>query len=63
MPEKPRRSISRAISSVCRRRPGTATRLIAGNGWGIGGAPSRSVEPAAYAAADACAISRLLQRS
>ena len=36
MPEKPRRSISRAISRVRRRRPGTATRLIAGNGKGIG---------------------------
>src|SRR6516164_5018119 len=35
MPEKPRRSMSRAISSVCRRRPGTATRLIAGSGSGI----------------------------
>src|SRR6516162_2320375 len=37
MPEKPRRSISRAISRVRLRRPGTATRLIAGNGKGIGG--------------------------
>src|ERR1700751_1509324 len=36
MPEKPRRSISRAISRVRRRRPGTATRLIAGRGWGMG---------------------------
>jgi hypothetical protein len=44
---------------VCRRRPGTATRLIAGSGSGIGGAPSQSVEPAAYVAADAGAISRL----
>ena len=31
-----RRSISRAISRVRRRRPGTATRLIAGRGWGMG---------------------------
>src|SRR5271169_3345215 len=37
MPEKPRRSMSRAMSNVCRRRPGTATRLIAGSGVGIGG--------------------------
>src|SRR6516225_10188675 len=36
MPEKPRCSISRAISRVWRRRPGTATRLIAGIGSGIG---------------------------
>src|SRR5204863_8864531 len=32
---KPRRSISRATSSVARRRPGTATRLTAGSCWGI----------------------------
>src|SRR5262249_25735233 len=31
MPAKPRRSISRARSSVRRRRPGTATRLTAGS--------------------------------
>src|SRR2546421_11562706 len=35
MPAKPRRSISRAASSVARRRPGTATRLTAGSCWGI----------------------------
>src|SRR5436190_11814484 len=35
MPAKPRRSISRATSSVARRRPGTATRLTAGSCWGI----------------------------
>src|SRR5712671_727878 len=39
MPPKPRRSISRAISRVWCRRPGTATRLIAGRGSGIGGTP------------------------
>src|SRR6478672_1550214 len=32
---KPRRSISRAISSVARRRPGTATRLTAGSAAGM----------------------------
>src|SRR5271169_5072092 len=32
MPEKPRRSMSRAMSNVCRRRPGTATWLMAGRG-------------------------------
>src|ERR1044071_1058637 len=31
MPEKPRRSASRATSRVSCRRPGTATRLKAGN--------------------------------
>src|ERR1700746_849415 len=36
MPEKPRRSISRATFRGWRRRPGTATRLIAGKGWGMG---------------------------
>src|SRR6516165_1595888 len=41
MPEKPRRSISRAMSRVWRRRPGTATRLIAGRGSGIGGSVTR----------------------
>src|SRR5581483_12216033 len=35
MPAKPRRSISRATSSVARRRPGTATRLTAGSCWGM----------------------------
>ena len=34
MPEKPRRSASRATSRVSCRRPGTATRLRAGNGIG-----------------------------
>src|SRR5207248_7942239 len=32
---KPRRSISRAVSSVARRRPGVAIRLRAGRGAGI----------------------------
>src|SRR5204863_5475412 len=36
MPEKPRRSASRASSSVTWRRPGTATRLRAGKASGIG---------------------------
>src|SRR6478736_262408 len=36
MAANPRRSISRAASSVARRRPGTATRLTAGSDWGIG---------------------------
>src|ERR1700730_10660125 len=39
MPAKPLRSISRATSSVARRRPGTATRLTAGSCWGIGSPP------------------------
>src|SRR5215469_293583 len=37
MPAKPRRSISHARSSVCRRRPGTATREMAGRRSGISG--------------------------
>ena len=35
IPAKPRRSISRATSSVARRRPGVAIRLRAGRGSGI----------------------------
>src|SRR5712671_3714826 len=37
IPTKPRRSISRAVSSVARRRPGSAIRLRAGKAAGIGG--------------------------
>src|SRR6476660_2003601 len=36
IPAKPRRSISRAVSSVGRRRPGSALRLRAGKDAGIG---------------------------
>src|SRR4029077_13126672 len=36
IPAKPRRSISRAVSSVARRRPGSAIRLRAGKAVGIG---------------------------
>src|SRR6516165_9525704 len=36
IPAKPRRSISRAASSVARRRPGSAIRLRAGKAPGIG---------------------------
>src|SRR6266404_5781475 len=36
IPAKPRRSISRAVSSVARRRPGPAIRLRAGKAVGIG---------------------------
>jgi hypothetical protein len=36
IPAKPRRSISRAVSSVPRRRPGSAIRLRAGKAIGIG---------------------------
>jgi hypothetical protein len=36
IPAKPRRSISRATSSVARRRPGSATRLRAGKAADIG---------------------------
>src|SRR5271169_3965958 len=36
IPAKPRRSISRAVSSVARRRPGSAIRLRAGKAAGIG---------------------------
>src|SRR5215472_9393244 len=35
IPAKPRRSISRAVSSVARRRPGSAIRLRAGKVVGI----------------------------
>src|SRR5437660_11861786 len=35
IPAKPRRSISRAVSSVARRRPGSAIRLRAGKVAGI----------------------------
>ena len=35
MPEKPRRSISRAMSMVSRRRPGTATREMAGRDMAV----------------------------
>src|SRR5436190_23005616 len=41
MPEKPRRSTSRARSRVASRRPGTATRLRAGKASGMGGAPKK----------------------
>src|SRR6202020_2302824 len=37
MPVYPRRSMSRAMSMVSRRRPGTATRLMAGSVCGIAG--------------------------
>src|SRR2546430_13069319 len=40
IPAKPRRSISRAVSSVARRRPGSAIRLRAGKAAGMAGAPS-----------------------
>ena len=40
IPAKPRRSISRAVSSVARRRPGSAIRLTAGKAPVIGEAPS-----------------------
>src|SRR5439155_10838148 len=40
IPAKPRRSISRAISSVARRRPGSAIRLRAGKAVGMADAPS-----------------------
>src|SRR5438132_6523604 len=40
IPAKPRRSISRAVSSVARRRPGSAIRLRAGKAVSMAGAPS-----------------------
>src|SRR5258708_5403459 len=39
IPAKPRRSISRAVSSAPRRRPGSAIRLRAGKAPGIADAP------------------------